>query len=76
MKSGVNQKCLSGPPSPRPSPTGEGESFAVSFENLRLDWRDDLPQNPRARQGYSLSPGERVRVRASVEQLFFGLSST
>ena len=76
MKSKANLDWLVAPPSPRPSPPGGGESFAVSIEYLRLDWANTHPQNQQMGQGFSLSPGERARVRASVERLSFEINET
>ena len=44
------------PPSPRPSPPGEGESFSVSCANQRLDWSSVRP-NYIERAKVSPSPG-------------------
>jgi hypothetical protein len=41
---------------PRPSPPGEGESFAVSLKNLRRDLSDGGPQNQKKPKAIS-SPG-------------------
>jgi hypothetical protein len=54
---------LEGSPSSRPSPQGEGESFAASLKNLRLGWPDGLPINGDAQKRFLL-PGEKVRMRA------------
>ena len=62
MKSRANQRWLRSPPSPLPSPPGE---------NLRLDWSSDIPQNEESPKRCPLSPGERVRVRASVKHFTF-----
>jgi hypothetical protein len=35
---GTRTMCVQRPPSSLPSPPGEGESFAVSSKNPRLDW--------------------------------------
>ena len=77
------------PPSPRPSPSGEGESFAacwvfvqqpsfVSFPPRTTSHRQQAIRHwnfPSASARYSLSPGERVRVRASVTQTWFQKTS-
>src|SRR5262245_28538765 len=50
------------PPSSRPSPPGEGESFAALAANRRLDWSDGRRTIGRRRLLFPLL-GERARVR-------------
>ena len=70
-------------PHPCPLPRGEGESFAVAGEVERVQFAVRFGANPKkaetAREPfelhesvacYSLSPGERARVRASVTTNF------
>ncbi len=44
----------------------EGELYSVRFKFARLDWPDNHPQNWNVRLLFLL-PGEKVRLRASVE---------
>ena len=72
-----------GPPSPRPSPPGEGESSSVfkRCERFKIScgcWSEKRKRGDAngdhetlaARAGISLSPGERAGVRASVDTHF------
>src|SRR5688572_12266879 len=54
------------PPSSRPSPQGEGESFAARLKCRRTELTGWVFAKPESRNGCSFSPGEKVRMRASV----------
>src|SRR5437899_10796960 len=75
-----------GPPSPRPSPPGEGEAFArpehsdigravaaPQFFNAANVRTISAPGLPEACRRFSLSPGERAGVRASVVTILSGI---
>jgi len=62
------------PPSPRPSPPGEGEPDAASRENLRLVG-GILDRNAKSERRRFPLLGERARVRASVNHSFDALLS-
>jgi hypothetical protein len=63
----VRKSVVERPPSPRPSPQGEGESFAASLKYRATGLAGHTSACQKTNDGCSLSPGERVRVRASVE---------
>ena len=54
-----------------PSPRGEGESFSVSVKCDPTGSAGQPYARPEAAAGCSLSPGERVRVRAGVKTILF-----
>jgi hypothetical protein len=53
-------KLIEHPPSSQPSPQGEGETFAASLKNLRLDWPDGLPEKQKRELAVPSSRGRRL----------------
>jgi hypothetical protein len=58
------------PSSPRPSPPGEGESFAVFLKIRATEFAGRLSAKSETCDCYSFSPGEKVRLRAVVKHHF------
>ncbi len=58
-----------GSSSPRPSPPGEGESLAAALENYAIGLAGQADPKPEPNDGCSFSQGEKVRMRASREEL-------
>jgi hypothetical protein len=53
-------KLIEHPPSSRPSPQGEGETFAAPLKNLRLDWPDGLPEKQKRELAVPSPRGRRL----------------
>ena len=53
-------KLIEHPPSSQPSPQEEGETFAASLKNLRLDWPDGLPEKQKRELAVPSPRGRRL----------------
>jgi hypothetical protein len=58
--------CMTSPPSPRPSPQGEGETLTASLENFAAGFARWFPEQLISAHCCSLSRRERARVRGNA----------